>query len=325
MSRRFALRLLAILLVTNVSLAEAQLPAGKNPRIGYLTLSSPAANSVRREAFLDGLRKLGYVDGQNIIIEYRYADSRADRLPELAAELVRLKVDVIVAGGTQVNLVAKKATSTIPIVMLNSDDPLGSGLVDSLARPGGNVTGLSSISQELSGKRLELFKETFPKVRRVAVLWYSASDSAFRETHVAAQALGFSIQSHEIRAPEDFDGAFTLVTKERPDGYFPVTSAFMSANRKRIVEFAAKHRLPAMYSNQEYVDDGGLMSYAANTLNLHGRAAVYVDKVLKGTKPADLPVEQPIKFEFIINLKAAKQSGLTIPPNVLVRADRVIR
>jgi len=325
MGRRVLRFAFAAFLLVCAPSSQAQLPASKSPRIGYLTLSSPAANSARREAFLEGLRKLGYVDGQNISIEYRYADSRAERLPELAAELVHLKVNAIVAGGTQVNLVAKTATSSIPIVMLNSDDPLGSGLVGSLARPGSNVTGLSSISQELSGKRLELFKETFPKVRRVAVLWYSASDSAFKETQAAAQALGFSIQSHEIRALEDFDGAFSLVTKERPDGYFPVTSAFMSANRKRIVEFAAKHRLPAMYSNQEYVDDGGLMSYAANTLDLHRRAAVYVDKVLKGTKPADLPVEQPIKFEFIINLKAAKQSGLTIPPNVLVRADRVIR
>jgi len=325
MNRRFVLRLLATILATNVSLAAAQLPAGKSLRLGYLTLSSPTANSARRDAFLEGLRKLGYVDGQNIIIEYRYADSRAERLPELAAELVRLKVDVIVAGGTQANLVAKKATSTIPIVMLNSDDPLGSGLVESLAKPGGNVTGLSSISQDLSGKRLELFKESFPKARRLAVLWHSASEPAFNETQSVAQALGFRIQSHEIRAPEDLEGAFALVAKERPDGLFPVTSAFMSANRKRIVEFAAKNRLPGMYSNQEFVDDGGLMSYATNILDLHRRAAVYVDKILKGTKTTDLPVEQPMKFDFVINLKTAKQIGVTIPPNVLVRADRVIR
>jgi putative ABC transport system substrate-binding protein len=279
----------------------------------------------RREAFLEGLRNLGYVEGQNIMIEYRYAESRSERLPDLAAELVGLKVDVIVAGGTQVNLVAKKATGTIPIVMLNSDDPLGSGLVESLARPGGNVTGLSTISQELSGKRLELFREAFPKVRRLAVLWYIASDPAFRETQAAALTLGFKIQSLEIRTPEDLNSTLALVTRERLDGLFPVTSAFMSANRKRIVEFAAKNRLPAMYSNQEYVDDGGLMSYVANILELHRRAAIYVDKILKGAKPADLPVEQPTKFEFIINLKAARQIGLTIPPNVLARADRVIR
>ena len=306
-------------------IAEAQQQANKVPRIGYLTLASPSPNLARREAFLEGLRHLGYVEGQNIMIEYRYAESRSERLPNLAAELVGLKVDVIAAGGTQVNLVAKKATGTIPIVMLNSDDPLGSGLVESLARPGGNVTGLSTISQELSGKRLELFREAFPKVRRLAVLWYTASDPAFRETQAAALTLGFKIQSLEIRTPEDLNSTLALVTRDRLDGLFPVTSAFMSANRKRIVEFAAKNRLPAMYSNQEYVDDGGLMSYAANILELHRRAAYFVDRILKGAKPADLPVEQPTKFEFIINLKTAKQIGLTIPPNVLARADKVIK
>jgi putative ABC transport system substrate-binding protein len=299
--------------------------SAKMARLGYLTLSSPAANAARRQAFLDGLGRLGYVEGKNIFIEYRYADSRAERLPELAADLVRLKVDAIVAGGTQVNLVAKKSTSKIPIVMLNSDDPLGSGLVQSLARPGGNVTGLSSISAELSGKRLEIFKESFPTMSRIAVIWYSASEPALKETQAVAQALGFKINQREVRSVADLDRAFAAVSKDRPDGFFPVTSAFMSANRKRIVEFAAKIRVPAMYSNQEYVDDGGLMSYAANIFDLHRRAAVYVDKILNGMKPTDIPVEQPMKFEFIVNLNSAKQIDVTIPPTVLMQADRVIR
>jgi putative ABC transport system substrate-binding protein len=303
---------------------QAQQP-GKIPRIGYLTLASSSSNLPRREAFREGLRHLGYIEGQNINIEYRYADSRTERLPELAADLVRLEVDVIVAGGTQVNVAAKKATRTIPIVMANADDPLGSGLVESLAKPGANVTGLSSMSLELNGKRLELLREAFPKIRRLAVLWHTLSNPAFKETQAAAAPLGFVIRSLEVRGRTELESAFPLITKERVDGLFPVTSAFMSANRKPIVEFAAKNRLPALYPNDEYVADGGLMSYAANVHEMHRRAATYVDKILKGAKPADLPVEQPKKFELIINLKTAKQIGLTIPPNVLVRADRVIR
>jgi ABC-type uncharacterized transport system substrate-binding protein len=315
--------LVAVLLAVAV-IAEAQQPR-KVPVIGYLTLASASSNLPRREAFREGLRNLGYVEGQNIIIEYRYAESRAERLHELAADLVGLKVDIIVAGGTQVNLAAKKATGTIPIVMANADDPVGSGLVESLARPGNNVTGLSTMSVELGGKRLELFREAFPKVRRLAVLWYTVSNPAFRETQAAAQNLGFRILSLEVRGPEDFDSAFALVTKDRSDGLFPVTSAFMSANRKRIVEFATRNRLPALYSNEEYVEEGGLISYAANVHEMHRRAATYVDKILKGARPAELPVEQPTKFELVINLKTAKQIGLTIPPNVLARADRVIK
>jgi ABC-type uncharacterized transport system substrate-binding protein len=315
--------LVAVLLAVAV-IAEAQQPR-KVPVIGYLTLASASSNLPRREAFREGLRNLGYVEGQNIIIEYRYAESRAERLHELAADLVGLKVDIIVAGGTQVNFAAKKATGTIPIVMANADDPVGSGLVESLARPGNNVTGLSTMSVELGGKRLELFREAFPKVRRLAVLWYTVSNPAFRETQAAAQNLGFRILSLEVRGPEDFDSAFALVTKDRSDGLFPVTSAFMSANRKRIVEFATRNRLPALYSNEEYVEDGGLISYAANVHEMHRRAATYVDKILKGARPAELPVEQPTKFELVINLKTAKQIGLTIPPNVLARADRVIK
>jgi putative tryptophan/tyrosine transport system substrate-binding protein len=316
--------LLTTVWLTTASIAEAQ-QIKKIPRIGYLTLASLTSNLPRREAFRDGLRNLGYIEGQNINIEYRYADSKADRLPDLAADLVRLEVDVIVAGGTQVNVAAKKATSAIPIVMANADDPLGSGLVQSLARPGANVTGLSSMSLELSGKRLELFRETFLKARRLAVLWHTLSNPAFNETQAAAAPLGFEIRSLEVRSRTELENAFRLITKDRADGLFPVTSAFMSANRKAIVEFAAKNRLPALYPNDEYVADGGLMSYAANVHEMHRRAAIYVDKILKGAKPGDLPVEQPTKFEFVINLKTAKQIGLTIPPNVLARADRVIR
>jgi putative ABC transport system substrate-binding protein len=238
---------------------------------------------------------------------------------------VRTGVDVIVAGGTQVNLAVKKATGTIPIVMANADDPVGSGLVERLSRPGTNVTGLSSMSVELNGKRLELFREAFPRVRRLAVLWHTSSNPAFRETQSAAQPLGYEIRSLEIRHTKDLKESFGLLAKERVDGLFPVTSAFMSANRSSVVEFAAKHRLPALYSNDEYVADGGLMSFAANVHDMHRRAAIYVDKILKGSIPAELPIEQPTKFEFVINLKTAKQIGLTIPPNVLARADKVIK
>ena len=315
--------LIAFVLVT-VAPAGAQ-QSRKIPRIGYLTLASLSSNLPRRDAFVAGLRDLGYVEGQNINIDYRYAESKAERLSELAADLVRLNVDVIVAGGTQVNVIAKKATSTIPIVMTNTDDPVGSGLVESLGRPGGNVTGLSSMSVELNGKRLELFKEAFPKVHNLGVVWYTASTPAFRETQTAAQNLGFNIRALEVHDPTDLDRAFALLTRERTDGFFPVTSAFMSANRKAIVEFAARNRLPALYPNREYVEDGGLMSYAANIHAMNRRAAAYVDKILKGAKPADLPVEQPTEFELLINLKIAKQIGVTIPASVLAQADKVIK
>jgi putative ABC transport system substrate-binding protein len=315
--------LCTLLLALSVS-ARAQQPK-KIPRVGYLTQGAPSSSDSSLKAFREGLHDVGYVEGQNIIIEYRYAESRTERFPDLVADLLRLKVDVIVASGTQANLAAKRATGTIPIVMANSDDPLGSGLVKSLARPGGNVTGFSSMGQELGGKRLELFREAFPKVRRLAVLWHTTANPAFRQMQTPAQTLGFKILSLEVRGPEDFDNAFAMVTRERSDGLFTVTAAFMTVNRKRIVKFAAKNRLPAIYHNEQFVEDGGLMSYATSIRDLHHRAATYVDKILKGTKPADLPVEQPTKFEFVINLKTAKQIGLTIPPNVLARADRVIR
>jgi putative tryptophan/tyrosine transport system substrate-binding protein len=323
--RKTVMRLtLCAMLLALCAFAEAQ-QAKKIPRIGYLSLGSASSSSPRREAFREGLRNLGYVEGQNIIIEYGYAESNAQRLADLANDMVRLKLDVIVAGGTQVNLAVKKTTDTIPIVMANTDDPLGSGLVESLARPGKNITGLSSMSQELSGKRLELLKESFPKVRRLGVLWYTPSNSGFRETVAAAQALGFETQSLEVQGLEYLDATLLLATKARLDALFTVTSAFMTTNRKRIVEFAAKNKLPAIYSNEEFVEDGGLMSYATNIPDLHRRAATYVDKILKGTKPTDLPVEQPTKFELVINLKTAKQIGLTIPPNVLARADKVLK
>jgi len=315
---------LLILLTSAVShLAEAQ-PAKKVPRLGYLVAGSSSSEAPRLKAFREGLRQLGYVEGQNIIIEYRYGDGRPARLPDLAADLVRLKVDVIVAGGTPIRA-ARDATSTLPIVMAVSTDPVESGFVESLARPGRNVTGLSSMALELSGKRLELFKEAFPKVNRLAALSHVTIDTHIRETQTAAQALGFKIQWLELRSPEDFDSAFAVATRERVDGLFTVAAAFLTANRKRIVDFAAKNKLPAIYHNEDFIEDGGLMSYAPNLLDLYRRAATYVDKILKGTKPADLPVEQPTKFDFVINLKTAKQIGVTIPPNVLVRADKVIR
>jgi putative ABC transport system substrate-binding protein len=315
------LALSAVLLA--LSLPSAAQQAKKVHRIGYLSAGTASSEAPRLNAFREGLRQRGYVEGQNVIIEVRYAEGRPARFVDLAADLVRLKVDVIVGGGGLIQA-AKNATSTIPIVMLFSTDPVAIGYVESLARPGGNVTGLSSMARELSGKRLELFKEAFPKVRRLAVLWQTGSRT-FGETQTAAKALGLKIRPLELRGPEDFDGVFALATKERLDGLFTVASTFLTANRKRIVDFAAKNRLPAMYHNEDFIEAGGLMTYAPSLLDMHQRAATYVDKILKGTKPADLPVEQPMKFDFIISLKTAKQIGVTIPPNLLVRANKVIR
>ncbi|MGH9429585.1 MAG: ABC transporter substrate-binding protein, partial [Terriglobia bacterium] len=276
-------------------------------------------------AFKRGLRDLGWIEGENITIEYRWAEGRYERFPSLAAELVRLKVDVIVAAGETATRAAMNATGTIPIVIAVSSDPVAAGLVASLARPGGNVTGLSSLAPELSGKRLELFKEAFPKVRHVAVLWTTVSKLFIRETQAAAQSFRVKILSLEVRSVEDFDNAFAVIRRERPDGLLVIPSAIMTVNSKRIIEFAAKNRLPATYPDSRYVEAGGLMSYGTNFADLYRRAAPSVDKILKGTKPADLPVEQPMRFEFIVSLIAAKQIGVTIPPNVLVRADKVIR
>jgi len=318
--------LLGFLLLPCINLAEAQ-PPKKVPQIGFPIVGSASATSGRIEAFRQGLRDLGYIEGQNLIIEYRYAEGKLDRLPELAAELVRLKVDAIFVQSTPAVQAAKKATTTVPIVSV-SGDPVGLGLVASLARPGGNVTGLANLTSELAGKRLELLKEVVPRISRVAVLWNpDASSSALRmrETDAAAASLGIKLQPVEVRAANDFERAFSALKRERADALFPLRSPFISNHVKRIVELAAKNRVPGMYDASEFAEAGGLMSYGTMLADLDRRAATYVDKILKGAKPAELPVEQPTKFEFVINLKAAKQIGLTIPPNVLVRADKVIK
>ena len=306
--------------------AEAQQP--KVPRIGFLFGASPSANAGRIEAFRQGLRELGYIEGKNVITEVRYAEGKLDRLPALAAELVRLNVDLIVTVGPAVTRPVKEATNTIPIVMVFDSDPVGSGFVASLARPGGNITGLSSLSPELTGKRLELLKETVPKLLRVAVLGNPGNTATalnFKEAEVAARAYGLQVQSLEVRGPNDLDSAFSTMIKGRADALLPLGDSVVVFHRERIVNFAAKNRLPSMHGDKAWVEAGGLMSYGPDILDNFRRAATYVDKILKGTKPADLPVEQPTKFEFVINLKTAKQIGLTIPPNVLTRADRVIR
>jgi putative tryptophan/tyrosine transport system substrate-binding protein len=326
-----AIKTMVVLLVgltlASVRLAEAQQPK-KVPRIGYLAAGAPKPQSPRTEAFRQGLRALGYIEGQSIIIEYRFADTNVDRLPELAAELVSLKVDLIVAENNTVSRAALGATTIIPIVMASGADPVATGLVASLARPGGNVTGLTNVTTDLAVKRLELLKEIVPKLHRVAVLWSSGSSGQeWREMQTAAPSLQFQLQILDVRSAEELEKAFNSATKAHV-GALTLTSnpiGLFSANQKRIIELAAKNRLPAIYPGSSYVDTGGLMSYAANNLDMYRRAATYVDKILKGAKPADLPVEQPMKFEFVVNLKTAKQLGLIIPPNVLVRADRVIR
>ena len=306
--------------------AEAQQPT-KVPRIGYLTADSRSAHAdVRAEAFREGLRELGYVEGKNIVIEWRQAEGKLDRLPALAAELVRLKVEVIVTGGPTATRPVKDATTTIPIVMTQDSDPVGNGFIASLARPGGNITGLSNLAQEISGKRLEILKEVVPKLSRVAVLGMSTNPGnaqSLRETELAAGALGVQIQYLDIRDSKDIDAALRTASKGRADAVLVLN--FPGNISRGMPELAVKNRLPAIYYGSTIVDRGGLMSYGASITDLDRRAATYVDKILKGAKPADLPVEQPTKFEFIINLKAAKQIGLTIPPNVLVRADKVIR
>jgi putative tryptophan/tyrosine transport system substrate-binding protein len=319
--------LVAVILLALCESAEAQQP-GKVPRIGFLIASSPSAIAPRMDAFREGLRELGYVEGKNIVIEPRYANGKSDHLPALAAELVGLKVDVIVSSGPTATRPAKGATSTIPIVMTFDDDPVGSGFVASLARPGGNITGLSTLSPELSGKQLELLKEIVPKLSRVTVIGTSARQGtaqALKEMELAAGAFKVKLQFLDVQNPKDIELAFRAASKGRADALLVLQSPVFNSHRAEIAELAIKHRLPATYPRREFVEDGGLMSYGVNFLDLDRRAAAYVDKILKGTKPADLPVEQPKKFDFIINLKAAKQIGLTIPPNVLARADKVIK
>jgi len=325
--RRVFIAVIAGGLLAAPLVAEAQ-PAGKVPRIGFLQLN-PGANPHLRDAFLQGLRDLGYVEGRNVVIEYRSAEGKLERLPALAAELVALKVDVIVTGGgTPTALGAKQATRTLPIVFSSATDPVTDGLVTSLARPGGNVTGLSNLAPELVGKYLEQLKQAVPGVGLVAVLWQpgavGGSTDMLKPAEVAAQALGVRLQFVEARGPADFDRAFSDMTRARAGALAVLGSGIFSSERRRLVDLAAKHRLPTVYASRDFVDAGGLMSYGPNLADLFRRAAAYVDKILKGTKPADLPVEQPTKFELVINLKTAKALGLTIPPALLQRADQVI-
>jgi putative ABC transport system substrate-binding protein len=305
----------------------AQAGPGRIPRVGYVWARVSSEDQRTWEVARQGLRELGYVEGQNIALEVRWAEGRYERLPALVAELVRLKVDVLVVATTPGALAAKSATGTIPIVMTAVGDPVGSGLVASLARPGGNLTGLSLFNKEVSGKRLELLKESLPTVSRVAVLVNPGNPihtTFWKETQSAAQTLGLQLQSIEVRGPKDFDDTFTTAARGRAEALLAFDDSLTLGHRTRLVALAAKHRLPAMYGFREFPDAGGLMSYGPNNLDLYRRTARYVDRILRGAKPADLPVEQPTKFELVINLKTAKALGLTIPPSVLARADQVI-
>jgi putative tryptophan/tyrosine transport system substrate-binding protein len=327
MRRRITVLTLSAMLFTLCASAEAQ-QTKKIPRIGYVSgTGTDPENSDNLKGLRQGLRDLGYVEGKNIHIEYKYAEGKSERLPALAQELVRLKVDVIVTGSASVVRATRNATSTLPIVVTNIGDL--SGLVASLARPGGNVTGLTHISAELVGKRLELLKEVVPKISRVAFLKSddaTAAKAMFNDAQATARALAVQFQLLEVKVKNpDIEGTFRVIVRERIGALITESSGPVSFHRKRVLDLIEQNRIPAMHSEHEWVNAGGLMSYGANRVDLYRRAAVYVDKILKGRKPADLPVEQPTKFEFIINLKAAKQIGLTIPPNVLARADRVIR
>lgn len=320
------------LVIISIFLASAPADAQqtkKVPRIGFLSAFSPSSEQNRVEAFRQGLRELGYVEDRNIFIEYRYGEGKRDRLPKLAAELVRLNADLIVAaGGSGLARVTKETTKTIPIVLTGGSDPVGAGLVASLARPGGNVTGLTGITAELAGKRLELLKETFPRLTRVGVLWNptdQGSAQGFKEIEIAAPALGLEVQSLQVPSPSNFESAFKAAITGKVRAIHILPSGLINSHRNRIVEFAISNRLPTMFSGAANVEAGGLLSYAPNAPDLYRRAATYVDKILKGAKPADLPVEQPTKFELVINIKTARQIGMTIPPAVLARADRVIK
>jgi putative tryptophan/tyrosine transport system substrate-binding protein len=322
---------LAAMLLSLSFPVNAQQPK-KVPRIGYLSALSPASESSRSEIIRRALRELSYIEGQNISIEYRYAEGKRDRFPELAAELVSLKVDIIVvAGGTVILQAAKNATKTIPIIMTGGgSDPVEAGLVQSLAHPGGNITGITNIGRELGGKRLELFKEAIPTLSRVAVLYDPATPNSVIEVKealpLAASTLRLTLQPFEVRTANGFAHVFAALSKDRPGGlYVGGGEALMRANEKRIAAFALKSRLPSVFNTRDAVDVGGLMSYGADEAESYRRVATYVDRILKGAKPADLPVEQPTKFEQVINLKTAKQIGLTIPQNVLARADRLIK
>jgi putative tryptophan/tyrosine transport system substrate-binding protein len=326
MTRKIIGLALGALLLALCSFAQAQ-QAGKVPQIGYLIPSGdPSTPRPPVEAFRQGLRELGYIEGKNILVDYRYGEGKQDRIPRLAAELVQLKVDVLVVTSLPAIRAAMQATKTIPIVMVTTVDPVATGLVVSLARPGGNITGLTRLTRELSGKRLELLKEVVPRISRAGVLWDAGRIGALKEYEAAAHALKIQLNSLGVRGPNpDLDGAFRDAAKGHVTALITVTGTVLVRYPKKIAELAIKNRLPSMYEESSYVEAGGLMSYSSNEADQYKRAAFYVDKILKGTKPADLPVEQPTKFELVFNLKTAKQIGLTIPPNVLARADRVIK
>jgi putative tryptophan/tyrosine transport system substrate-binding protein len=324
----FGCPLPSVLLLT-VSLVEAQQPR-RISRLGIIRPERPGDSGGQAliDAFREGLRELGYVEGHNVALEIRWAEGKRDRLFDLAVELVRLGVDCIITGGFTATQAAKKATSTIPIVMAHASDPVRDGLVASLSHPGGNITGLSHMATELAGKRLEIVKEAVPKVSRVAVLLNTTNPMQalnLKEAEAASLVLGVTLNSLEVREANDLEGAFQMAVRGRADALLAFADAFLNTHRKRIVDLATKNRLPAMYTEPEYIDAGGLMVYGPSISDLYRRAAIYVGKILKGTKPGELPVERPTKFELIVNLKAAKQIGLTIPPNVLARADKVIK
>jgi putative ABC transport system substrate-binding protein len=323
---RTVLALIGFILASS-HFAEAQQPK-KVLRIGILFGGRPPAVSDRLEAFRQALNELGYVEGKNIVIEARYAEGKLDRLPALASELVRLNSDVIVTGGPQSTRSAKNATSTIPIVMGQDSDPVGSGFVASLARPGGNISGLSNFNAELGGKRLELLKEIVPKLSRMTVIGTStepANALFLKEAHLGAAALGIKLQYADVRGTKDLEAGFLEATKGRADAVLVLPASILFSQRTKIADLAAKRQLPAMYISREFVEDGGLISYGTSVPDLFRRAAIYADKILKGANPGDLPIEQPTKFELVINLKAAKQIGLAIPANVLARADKVVK
>ena len=328
MNKKLDLLVLAIVILTCASLTDAQQQA-KVFRIGSLASGSASTHKSRIDAFRQGLHELGYVEGENIVLEYRYAEGNRERFADLAAEMVRLKPDVIVVGGTGFTAAVKQATSTIPIVVGGAGDLVGSGLIASLARPGGNVTGSTDISPDLSGKRLELLKEAVPKARRVALLWHDFAGSSdadeIKQTEIAARSLGIKLQVVSVQAPDRFKDAFAAIKKGNADALVIIQGSFTQFHSKQLIELAAKNKLPSMCEGSAFIEAGCLISYGTDVIYQYHRAATFVDKILKGRTPADLPVEQPMKFELIINLKAAKQIGLTIPPQVLARADKVIK
>ena len=327
MNKKITILAVAFALLAFAQPVYAQQPK-KVPRIGILVAGSPSSDAAWIEAFRQGLRELGYVEGHSIVIEYRYGEGKTARYPALVTELVQLKVEVIVVGGATATRAAKKVTTLIPLVMANVSNPVALGLVASLARPGGNITGVTNLAPELGEKRLELLKQIVPQLSRVAVLGDPSSPShapGWRETESAARLLGVQVQSLEVRAPNpDFAGAFSAITRYRADALLTLSQPLIRVNRERIVDFTAKRRMPAIFHTRAFVEAGGLMSYAANAIELYRRAATHVDKILKGAKPADLPVEQPTKFDFVINLKTAKALGITFPPSILLRATDVI-